>query len=242
MAKGTKHYRFSNRKESGLHPGTYMFNKSNDAQMYYRDAKNTSLGFKSYDKLYASKIEQKSDIRVRRGRAMVEDFINQHKDTKLKEAFDYLDSVGYLDDTKSSYERFLIWDKDKKAEDYRKTLANSINKGVYDSTKTSDKVTNFIDKYKNLKYDAVVDPEDFMWNYEQPMIIINDKKFKRTKQDVVYNHSVKEFEEYYDKQKAEGRSENDIYYSLEDLVGLQKVFETTPKEKKAIDKKLKDRK
>lgn len=95
---------------------------------------------------------------------------------------------------------------------------------------------------KKLKYDAVVDPEDFMWNYEQPMIIINDKKFKRTKQDVVYNHSDKEFEEYYDKQKAKGKSENDIYYSLEDLAGLQKVFETTPKEKKEIDKKLKDRK
>lgn len=187
ISRDTKLYRYSNRREKGSLKGTYVSTTPSDTKEYYLDAKNARLGFKNYDKIMMTEISLLDNVTVRRGKATVKDIVDKLGKTKVTEAYEYLDKIGFLDDSKSSFDRSKIWSSNEGAIAARKTLGTAINRYVYKKETSNTTRDKFLNEYKDMGYDAIVDPEDFVWNYERPMIIINKNKFKRVKQGVVYN-------------------------------------------------------
>lgn len=216
--KSEKFFRYSNKIETGPLSNTYVANKASDIGNYYLDAKNARLGFKDYDKIYMTEITSLNKGSIKRGKAVIKDlmpiigdktikvdkdyiqFVNNKKEISGKEAFDYLNKIGYLDDTKSVNERYNMYSDELAV--YRETLGNLIHNEVY-----KQRGQYFVEKYKNTKYSAIVDPEDFVWNYEQPMILLDPNSFKRTDTKVIYNKSLKDFDKETPKEKR-----NDLSY------------------------------
>jgi len=230
LSKDTKLYRYSNKKETGSLRGTYVMQTPSDTKEYYIDAKNTRLGFKDYDKIMMTEIKLLDDVTVRRGKDTVKDVVDKIGKKKVTEAYEYLDKIGFLDDSKNTYERMLIWDSTDDAKQARNTLGGAINRYTYKKETSGDTREKLLNEYKDMKYDAIVDPEDFVWNYERPMIIVNENKFKRVRQDVVYDKSSKEHDEYQKAEESKGKNWEQIDWSKEDQESITNF--ANPKSKK----------
>lgn len=176
LKKGTEFTRYSPKKND-LHDSQYVSQSKWDKDMYMHDAFTNGLGFKDImkakKKIYQISIENIDPIKVRSGQAMCEDILKEHGNKTLRQYYTYLKNQGYMDESKSAIERYRIVDNDKHGMlKKRNTLATKMHEVIY---KDRDA---FVKKYKDQGYDAVRDPEDFLWNYETPTIITNEKKFK----------------------------------------------------------------
>lgn len=209
LSKDNNLYRYSNKKESGPLKGTYAFGTGRDMAAYLMDSKNGALGFKEYKKIYATKISLMDDATIKKGSAVVKDIVKEVGDEKLTKAYEDLDKVGYWDDSKTYRERHKIWEHNKELGRDRVKVASGINKYMYDNKETNGSRKSALEKYEKEGYDAIVDPEDFTWNYDMPLILLNDKKFSRDAQDVIYNHSSDEFKEIQKKNPHDFTSEDE---------------------------------
>lgn len=212
LKKDSSVYRYSNKKESGSLEGAYTFVKDNDAKEYLSDSKAARIGFKDYDEIRMTKISVLDDATVRRGADTVKDIVDKIGDVNVEKAYKTLLDAGYMDDTKSAYDRYKIWSKDEETMNARNTLGGSMNRYLYNQKTSKDTRKAQLDEYKKQGYDAIVDPEDFIWNYEMPMILLNDSKFKRTADAVVWDKSFKETKKMAKDLEAEGKT----YYDLTD--------------------------
>ncbi len=242
LSKDTKLYRYSNKKETGSLKGTYVSQTPSDTKEYYVDAKNARLGFKDYDRIIMTKIGLLDNAKVRRGKAAVEDIVNKIGDEKVTKAYKHLSDIGFLDDSKNAYERMLIWDSTKKAKEARNTLGGALNRYVYKKSTSKETRGKLLDEYRKQGYDAVVDPEDFVWNYERPMILLNDKKFKREKQAVIFNENYKAFNAKVDSELKKHPKMNEfvsldrVAWSKEDQEKIGKFVGDPTIKKKAVYK------
>lgn len=178
ISKDAKLYRYSNKKEGGSLKGTYVSQTPSDTHEYFLDALASRLGFSSYNKIMMTEISLTDNITVRRGKETVNDILKDIGNKKLMKHYNYLEDIGYLDDTKSAMDRQKIWTSSNKAMKARAEIGTALKKSMFNDKNSRNKA---IDNYRK-KYDAVVDPEDFIWNYERPLIITNPKKFIRTSQ------------------------------------------------------------
>lgn len=204
---GRDFYRYSNKKETGPLQGSYVMHTPHDIGTYYMNAKHAELGFKNYDKIYMTNIKTLDKVTIRRGKAVLNDMLDEFGDKELstfksgfgkktlskeykmtgKEAYDMLNKAGYFD-KRAWKDRDKIRQQDEEHQAAVMILGKLVNNSVY-----KQKGKSFIEKYKDMGYDAIIDPEDYIYNYNSPMIIINGSKFKRTKTGVVYNKSYKEY-------------------------------------------------
>lgn len=212
LKKGRSVYRYSNKKESGSLEGAYTFSRDNDAKEYLIDSKSARIGFKDYDEIRMTKISVLDDAIVRRGADTVKDIVDKISDTNVEKAYKTLLDAGYMDDTKSAYDRHKIWSKNEDTMNARNTLGGSINRYLYNHKTSKDTRKSQLDEYKKQGYDAIVDPEDFIWNYEMPMILLNDSKFKRAADAVVWDKSLKETKQMAKQMEKEGKQ----YYDFTD--------------------------
>lgn len=206
LSKDTKLYRYANKKETGSLKGAYVFQTPSDSNEYYLDAKNIRLGFKDYDKIMATRISLLDDVKVRSGENAVKDVVDKIGKTEVTEAYQYLKDIGFLDSSKSAYDRSIIWEKAEKGLESRKKLGTAINRYTYSKETSKDTRNKLLDEYASEGYDAIVDPEDFVWNYERPMIIVNESKFKRDKQATIYDKSLAEHEKWAAELENEGKN------------------------------------
>lgn len=112
-----------------------------------------------------------------------------------------MEKAGYFSTT-DVYKRQKIWQSSKELMNARATLASNMNAVLYGDTKSKsvqsdlrnkkEEVDNLIEKYRSDGYDAIVDPEDYLWNYQMPMIILNTNKIDKPTSKVVYDRSLKE--------------------------------------------------
>ena len=162
LKAGTSLTRYSKHKDERKHTyGKYVSQSKRDQNHYLVDAVFDRLGFKSHKNLYKIKISTIDNASVRNGRAMVEDVLSKIGDKKVNEAFDNLVQIGYVNAALSTKAKMFNDDYDHKT-DYH----------IQDHLKDIEK------EYSDKGYDAIIDPEDYMWDYETPMILLNDKKFK----------------------------------------------------------------
>lgn len=200
--------RFSDTKEKEVRVGTYVSSTKNDYHMYKSDAEHGVLGNDARKELYETTIKAHGKIKVADVNVTLDDVmhkIENHRvlflfrtsgDSEAIDSYNRLKNVGYFDSKKSVNERYdlmlkalLPKDKNEKMEyqfnnhlyggninDYaygkRKHLAERIHKEVYKDRNAFSK------KYREQGYDAVVDPEDYVYTYENPYIITNPEKFK----------------------------------------------------------------
>ena len=194
LVKG-KVYRFSNKDEKEIHKGTYVSKTYPDLLQYFNDSINVRLGFKDYDKLYMMKIDSIEPLKVRAANAILEDVVKKYGNKKVNESYQTLKDSGYFSYV-SRWTRYNIVKDNKELEDARKYLGSSMNKLIYkDKRNLKEKI---FEDYKNQGYDAIVDPEDYIWNYQMPMIILNDKKFSQPISKVIYDKSFSEVSKYAD--------------------------------------------
>lgn len=182
LSKGRELVRYTADKNERKNTyGKYASTTRMDTYVYREDAINNRLGFKTHDAIWTIRMNTISDARIRSGKNVVEDVLSSIGDQKLNAAFETLDKVGFYDSSKSSHEKSKIWMNDKDVENARKLVASSMNKYVKENKES------MLKKYKGKGYDAIVDPEDYSWNYEMPLILINDKKFKETSRTKIKN-------------------------------------------------------
>ena len=236
LKKGSSIYRYSNKKESGSLRGTYAMRTPSDIKEYYEDAKMARLGFKEYERVFMTEIKTIDDVKVRRGKECVKDIVDEIGKKKVTEAFDILDKSGFLDDSKSSYERMLIWDAAEERREARNTLGKAMNRYLYNKKTSKDTRKERLEKYEKEGYDAIVDPEDFVWNYEMPMILLNNDKFKRVRTGVIFDRNSKDFFKDYDKLAAKkgvtDEEKHALIYSPEDAESINAFIDNRKRRKK----------
>lgn len=201
IKKGSNLYRYSNKKETSIKNNTYVSYTRSDIRSYFFDSINANLGFKDYEKIYLMKMPVTDTLRVKKADAVLRDICKLSNNKKLSNAFDKLDEAGYFS-TVNVYKRAKIWQSSKELHNARALLASNINallygdttsKSVINSVKNKkDDVKNLLEKYKSEGYDLIVDPEDYIWNYQMPMIVLNSDKLDKPISKVVFNHSFKD--------------------------------------------------
>lgn len=175
LRKSTKFTRYSNKKETDVRSGEYVSFKKSDVNEYKLDAILGQLGFKGAEHIFTKSIENVEPIVIRNGKDVVNDIVSKTRNNSIKQSYKLLNEKRYFDDDTDIFKRKkLIMNSDDVA-DARADVANYIHKHVYKNR------NDFIKKYKDLGYDAIVDPEDLTWNYDTPLIIADPSKFKITK-------------------------------------------------------------
>lgn len=172
IKRGTTLTRLTNDSSKKIASGVYVAKNKDDVYQYGIDAATGMLGLSNEKSIFRKEIRTLDDAKVRRGRAAVEDFLKEYGDETLNRAFKTLDRAGYFDDSKNRWERHKIWTKTKQREEARRKLGSAAHKQIY---KNRDE---YMKKYRDKGYDAFTDPEDFVWNYNTPMIVVNPDKFE----------------------------------------------------------------
>lgn len=163
--------RYEPNKKQKLEKGQYVSYTKHDIRQYKEDALNGLLGFKNVQNIYKKSYKTIDNATVRKGKSVIQDMLLKSKDKTVKEAYEYLNKRGYFEmSVRDRYEKFIK--KKSPADAHRKILGTYIHKEVYKDRQ------GFIDNYKKQGYDAITDPEDLVWNYENPLIIANPDKFK----------------------------------------------------------------
>lgn len=177
IKKNTKFTRYSPKNEE-LRNTQYISKSKWDRDMYMHDAFTNGLGFKkakeAKQKIYQLTYENIDPITVRTGKAVCEDILKENGNKTLRQYYTYLKNKGYLDESASALDRWRRIKDDKRSLTSRNKLATHIHKHIYKDRDT------FAKGYKDKGYDAIKDPEDFMWNYESAKIVTNADKFKKT--------------------------------------------------------------
>jgi hypothetical protein len=168
-----------------------------------------------------TKISAIDDVTIRRGSDVIKDIVNKIGDADVEKSYKLLEKSGYMDDTKSTNDRYKIWHKNEETMNARNILGGAINRYMYNDKTSKETRKAQLDEYKKRGYDAIVDPEDFVWNYEMPMILLNDSKFKRVADSVVWDKSFKETKQMAKKMKKEGKQYYD--FTDEDMKAIDKV-------------------
>ena len=183
IKKGTHLKRFTNTKtERKSMKGKYVSYRKNDTNEYLMTAINNNLGFKKHKQIWEQDIELVDDATVLSGKAAVDEVLKTINDKDLTADYNKLVKSGYMDENKNLFDRRQILNKEiedhpkRKRTNYDRAsdIGNTLNAFMY-----SEKGKAFIDSLSG-KYDATVDPEDFVLGYQSPLILLNDSKFKES--------------------------------------------------------------
>lgn len=163
--------RYSTRVERDVKSGEYMVHTTNDAKKYLKSALNGELGAAhgKYDKMYQIIIDEKQDSKIRSGKAMIEDAVKAIGNKEVTWSYNQLNKEHFFDDDRNTkdLQKYLDTNYDDIAD-----LGSAFHDYIY-----RDKEA-FAKKYKDLGYDAVVDPEDYTYLFDQPLIVTNPDNFK----------------------------------------------------------------
>jgi hypothetical protein len=179
-------YRFSNKNETELRKGAYVSKTGPDVTEYFEDSINARLGFKDYEKIYMMKMDTIDPIKVRTANAVLEDMVKRIGDKKVDESYAKLKDAGYFS-TIDRWKRYKVFEDNEEMGNARNQLGKSINRLLYQDKKGMRE--QILDEYRKQGYDAIVDPEDYVWNYQVPMIILNNEKFSQPISTVMYDKS-----------------------------------------------------
>lgn len=191
LKRGTKAYRFANKDDKLNADYQYMSVTNHDREQYQYVGTSGDL-FLDYSKSYGEHVAKlTTDIRVKRGESVVKDLIDKYGE-KESDAL-----LHDLDNRKALSERFkdsesrsdYIDDFDGK---YFDSEENEWTKQVVSRNRLDSFVTKVMkdhgdevisDYKKQGKYDAVVDPNDWVSNMaDMPLIMFDpSKKVKRKK-------------------------------------------------------------
>jgi hypothetical protein len=179
-------YRFSNKNETELRKGAYVSKTGPDVTEYFEDSINARLGFKDYEKIYMMKMDTIDPIKVRTANAVLEDMVKRIGDKKVDESYAKLKDAGYFS-TIDRWKRYKVFEDNEEMGNARNQLGKSINRLLYQDKKGMRE--QILDEYRKQGYDAIVDPEDYVWNCQVPMIILNNEKFSQPISTVMYDKS-----------------------------------------------------
>lgn len=158
--------------------GKYASLTRSDKVDYLSNAVNNELGFKSHKNIYLETIKSLDTVTIRNGQSMVNDICNKIGDEKVNFALKTLKDAGYYDRNRTKNEKWKMY-QDKPINNARHKVAKAINKYM------KKNMNDILEENRKLGYDAIVDPEDFTYNYDMPVIFINDKKFKEVERELV---------------------------------------------------------
>ena len=189
--------RYSNIKEKNLRTGSYVSQTKHDRDIYQEDAILGKLGFKEADKVFEMRIEAIEPITIASGKQAMEYMVEDIKtsiwyselrekrsekklqydnpDKKILDTYEKLRDSGFYD----------TFNPDERWEAARRALGNDTDKVVELRNDLAHRVHEvtirneaFFEYFRDKGYDAIIDPEDYTYNYESPMIILNPDKFK----------------------------------------------------------------
>lgn len=169
--------RYSSTKEKDIRSGSYFFNSNsqNDREVYLDDFTKNNLTGKYSRNLYKINMSNIRPITVRSGQETVADVMSKIKDKNVHDSYELLKKAGFFEPwSDANYRYNRIGNDDKLFYTDRMKVAKAIHDYVYKNRK------NIADEYKKAGYDAVVDPEDFTYIYDMPLIITDPSAFKIT--------------------------------------------------------------
>ena len=191
LKRGTKTYRFAN-KDDKLDAGHQYMSVTNHDREEYQYVGTSGGLYLDYSKSYGEHVGKlTTDVRVKRGEAVVKDLIDKYgeKDSDtllhdldnrktLSERFKDSESrSNYIDDIDGDY-----FDSEEK--EWTKQLTSHGRLDSFVTKVMKDHGDEVISNYKKQgKYDAIVDPNDWISNMaDMPLIMFDpSKKVKRKK-------------------------------------------------------------
>lgn len=173
LSKGTNLTRYSATDERNLRTGTYASYTPHDIKWYKDDFVNGKLGVKNPgEQFYKIKINTINDAVIKKGHAVVMDILAKSEDVELSTAIKKLKKVGFYSPNLDMNERFKIIDRSKELYPVREKAAKKINSFI------NEHGNELFSEYLKEGYDAIIDPEDYTYNYEAPLILLNKDKFE----------------------------------------------------------------
>ena len=174
--KGTAFYRYSDTNERNIRSGSYFFKNisRDDDSSYYNMFIEGALSGDPNKGVYKTTVSNTKPIIIRDGRDTVYDCLLKIGDEKLFKEYNKLDKKGYFEPQNSGNDRFRMEYKDKKLSLYSGDLNHAIKNYV------SGNRTELANEYKKAGYSAVIDPEDYLSNFDMPLIITDPSAFKIT--------------------------------------------------------------
>ena len=193
LEKGTQTYRFANKDDKTDTGHQYLSVTQHDREQYQELGMAGGL-FLDRTKAYGEHVgELTQDVRVKRGEKVVEDLINKYGGKNAKELMNDLSNrkklterfadaesrSNYIDDPDIKYmiEETDEWGKQVASRDRLDDFVTDV------MTKHADEV---ISEYRNQKkYDAIVDPNDWVSNMSDMPIIMFDPKTKNERKNYI---------------------------------------------------------
>lgn len=107
------------------------------------------------------------------------DIISKTHSKQVRASYKGLKEAGYFDKGKTTLDKWRMYQDSDTVNADRKVVGNYINKYM------KKHMNEVLKTNASNGYDAIVDPEDTIWNYDMPLILINDKKFKEIKREKI---------------------------------------------------------
>lgn len=173
IKKDSQLTRWSDKKERNVRTGAYASITKQDVSYYQEDAIKGYLGFKvNKSKLMEVKIKAVDDAYVLGAKQVIKSVVDSMADPTMTKRYKLLKKYNYLYPDPRMRNRL-----NKKTREYldneAKRFLHDIHKYIY-----ADR-DGFAEKFKAKGFDAIIDPEDFMYGgYQAPMIITNAANFK----------------------------------------------------------------
>lgn len=173
---GTELSRYSTRPENSIRDTTYAFSSGSkhDTKTYKEDLINGKLGVASNEvrDVYKIQIKAIKPSIILEGHKVVKEVVNASKDEEMLKLYNQLKTGGFFKGVLSANQRADIADSNKDLNSARVELAKKIHTQVYKNR------YNFVENYRKRGYDAIVDPEDYVYIYDDPLILVNPSNFK----------------------------------------------------------------
>lgn len=196
IGKGTEFTTYSHRPFKEIRTGQYSSYTDYDRGAYEETFFIGELGHDTAKESYAVKMTAKKDIILPKKKDAIFDILDESiepdyklntkyfgevKGPEFQAALDKVKRSGYLNilDSDIDLRRKLLYRNPDDPWQNRDSLWNSCMKCaelVHDRI-YSDR-QGFIDKYRNKGYDAIFDPEDLLYCYDAPVIILNPDAFE----------------------------------------------------------------
>lgn len=182
LKKGSTIYRYSDTdKESLDSKRKYGSITDNDRQIYGLDAGAQGLSNKGSD-VYRYDLATQRDLKVAKPKNVASYIVNKYGDDEVKKDFKLYEQSKIYDNyfkivqelRKPENENHWMYDTIQKSQ---QSVENFLHSRMYDEKISSE----IVERYAKKGYDILGDPEDYVYGYDYPMIIMNPKSSVKIK-------------------------------------------------------------
>lgn len=173
LKAGTKIVRYSGKaRESVNDIRKYASVEKGDEAVYKDIAMNGGIGAKKGQPLYKNTYTLTKNIKIAKPEHVLKDIVNEYGSDEMKSRYRAFNKMK-IRDRYFTLNKLYDDPKNKWIFDYAQKEKMELAKDIYNIMYDKNKSNAIFNKYKRKGYAAIGDPEDYVYGFEYPMIIID---------------------------------------------------------------------